>query len=130
MTTYERLKPRLAKSAFRSKFKLTYADRIYVAEKGMSVIAAQARGIIEERLAPALPANDGKQTPMRGHVVFVAQHATGCCCRTCLAKWHNISQGHALTEEEIQSVVEVICAWTKEQLGNIDMLPHTPDLFS
>jgi len=129
MTTYQELKPRLAQSKFRSRFRLRQPDRVLIAEKGWSVIAAQARNIIETRLAPAYPDNDGKQTPMRGHPVFLAQHATGCCCRGCLEKWHHIPQGRALTEAEIDSIVAVISGWLKDQSGDLSCIPHTPELF-
>jgi len=49
---------------------------------------SQALDFITARLAPALLKNDGKQTPMRGHPVFIAQHATATCCRRCLWKWY------------------------------------------
>lgn len=35
--------------------------------------------IIFKREAPAFIQNDGKQTPTKGHPVFVAQHATATC---------------------------------------------------
>lgn len=37
---------------------------------------AHPRDFIAKRPAPAIPANDGKQTPFRGYPVFGAQHAT------------------------------------------------------
>lgn len=87
---------RLATSPFRRRFKLSDADRAYLAQKGLVEVLGQARVFIEKRLAAADPANDGKQTPFRGHPVFVAQHATATCCRGCLATWHGIERGHAL----------------------------------
>ena len=67
-----------------------------------------ARQFIVQRLAPASPSNDGKQTPMRGHPAFIAQHATATCCRACLAKWHFIPPGRELTEEQVAYVVGVM----------------------
>lgn len=52
---------------------------------------------------------------MRGHPVFVAQHATATCCRGCLAKWHSIAAGRALSEGERDYVVSVIAAWLERQ---------------
>lgn len=69
----------------------------------------------EKRLAPSEPQNDGKQTPMRGHPVFVAQHATATCCRGCLEKWHNIPKGRELTAQEQDYVVDVILQWIDRQ---------------
>jgi hypothetical protein len=66
-------------------------------------------------LAPAAPPNEGKLTPFRGHPVFVARHATATCCRFCIAKWHGISQGRALTSEEQNYIVQVLGHWLKSQ---------------
>ena len=113
---YTRMKDRFAASAFRSRFRLNDDDRRYLAAKGWNVIRSQARRIIRERLAPACPENDGRQTPMRGHPVFVGQHATGCCCRGCLYRWHHIAPGHTLTQAEQQYAVSVLMAWIERQL--------------
>jgi len=90
----------LRKSKFRSKFKLTPKDRNYIATKGLETIKAHAFQFVNSRVAPDFPKNDGKQTPMRGHPVFIAQHATATCCRKCIQKWHGIEKGRALTGEE------------------------------
>ncbi len=78
----------LNKSKFRSKFKLSQKDRDYVAAKGLETIKEHAYQFVNSRVAPEYPKNDGKQTPMRGHPVFIAQHATTTCCRGCIQKWH------------------------------------------
>ena len=72
MISYQELKIRLESSAFRSRFKLDTASRRYALEKGPEQICFQAKQILRARLASAEPVNDGKQTPMRGHVVFIA----------------------------------------------------------
>ncbi len=107
---------RLEKSKFRSKFKLDVKDRAYIKDKGLEIIEKHAYDFIKSRLAPEMIPNDGKQTPMRGHPVFKAQHATGTCCRECLYKWHRISSGRALTEKEIDYIVDVIMEWIKRQI--------------
>ena len=107
---------RLSQSEFRSNFTLKSNDRHYVAEKGMDTVRSHAKDFIQKRLAPAKPHNDGKQTPMRGHPVFVAQHATATCCRGCLEKWHHIPQGRELTEGEQEYIVEVIMEWIDRQM--------------
>jgi hypothetical protein len=106
---------RLARSAFRSRFKLKGKELEYYRAKGPEVIREHATAFIKERLAPAEPANDGKQTPMRNHPVFVAQHATATCCRGCLAKWHGMAAGRELTAGEIEHIVAVIAEWLKRQ---------------
>ena len=127
--TYEEMKPRLAASPFRSRFRLTSGERAYAAERGWSVLAAQAERIVRERLAPAHPHNDGRQTPMRGHAVFKAQHATATCCRGCFAKWYGVPTGRALTESEISLAVSMIVGWIRDRIGDPDDIPHTPELF-
>jgi len=105
----------LARSKFRCRFRLAKKEREYLARKTLPVILQHGRDFIDQRLAPAQPANDGKQTPMRGHPVFLAQHATATCCRSCLAKWHRIEKGRPLSEEEIQYVLRAIQRWIREQ---------------
>ena len=107
---------RLAKSDFRSRFHLSGDDRDYISEKGLAVIASHAADFVAKKLAPENPPKDGKQTPMRGHPVFLAQHATACCCRGCLEKWHNIPSGKVLTAEEQEYIVSVIMDWIKREL--------------
>jgi hypothetical protein len=101
----------LARSDFRRRFSLNSADAAYLAGKDRETIRAHAHDFIDRRLAPADPKNDGKQTPMRGHPVFVAQHATATCCRSCLAKWHGIEAGRALDQSEKSHVVAAIERW-------------------
>ena len=106
---------RLATSKFRSSFSLKEKDKFYIQEKGLSVIENHAYDFIKKRLAPKEILNDGKQTPMRGHPVFIAQHATATCCRGCLFKWHKIPQGKELSEEEIVYVVGMIMKWIEKE---------------
>lgn len=112
----------LAKSAFRRRFRLGARELLYLHEKGLDEVSAQARELVEKRLASAAPHNDGRQTPFRGHPVFIAQHASATCCRSCLAKWHGIEAGKVLTEAERQHVVEAIRRWLREE-GKRDVKP-------
>ncbi|MCW2568898.1 MAG: hypothetical protein JWN54_2995 [Mycobacterium sp.] len=102
---------RLGQHPFRAKFHLRGRDRATAELRGEPVIRQHARELIHRRLAPADPAKDGRQTPYRGHPVFVAQHASATCCRTCLERWHGIPKGRELTREEQAYVVDVICRW-------------------
>jgi hypothetical protein len=112
----------LARSRFRSRFRLGPKERAYLAEKTLPVILEHGRQFVRERLAPAEPKNDGRQTPMRGHPIFIAQHATATCCRGCLEKWHHIPQGRELSDEEIECVVAVLEQWLNAQLRVINGL--------
>ena len=108
---------RLAGSPFRRRFRLGPKERAYVADRGHATVLDHARDFIAKRLAPAEPLNDGKQTPMRGHPVFIAQHATGTCCRSCLSKWHGIPAGRPLSAAEQDHVVAAIGRWIEDQTG-------------
>jgi Domain of unknown function (DUF4186) len=106
----------IGKQRFRSRLHLRGRDRATAILRGPSAVRAQARELIAQRLAPAFPRNDGKQTPYRGHPVFVAQHATATCCRSCLLKNHGIPPGTELTPEQQEYVVDVICRWIEREL--------------
>ena len=110
----------LKRSRFRQRFQLGARERGYLADRGMATILAHGREFIAQRLAPASPANDGRQTPMRGHPVFIAQHATAACCRSCLAKWHDIPGGRALSEAEQEHVLRVIERWLRDNSATAD----------
>ncbi len=104
----------LQKSDFRSSFKLKGKELEYLNSKGLDTILEHGRDFIEKRLAPANPPNDGRQTPMRNHPVFIAQHATATCCRGCLEKWHGITAGdHELSEEEKDYIILVLQIWLR-----------------
>ncbi|HUT46250.1 MAG TPA: DUF4186 domain-containing protein [Sedimentisphaerales bacterium] len=105
----------LGRSKFRSRFRLSGKEAEYFRDKGLATILLHARDFVTKRLADANPANDGRQTPMRNHPVFIAQHATGTCCRGCLAKWHHIPKGRPLTQEQIDYIVEVLRCWLAQQ---------------
>lgn len=109
---------KLSYSKFRSSFKLKDKEIDYINNKGLDVIRNHAYDFITKRLSPAVIVNDGKQTPMRGHPVFIAQHATATCCRGCLEKWHHISKNRKLTKDEITYIVNVIMEWIKRQLND------------
>lgn len=106
----------LQRSRFRAGFHLNQKDSQYLLQKGLPTVLDHAEKLIAERLAPAYPINDGQQTPMRGHPVFVAQHATATCCRGCLLKWHRIPMGRCLMLEEQAYVIVVLERWLAGQL--------------
>jgi hypothetical protein len=132
MTALDALFERLAQSSFRSRFALGAADLRYLRDHGTLRVLQHAADFIATRLAPAHPVNDGKQTPMRGHPVFVAQHATATCCRGCLEKWHGIPRGRELTAAEQRYVVDVIARWLAPAAvaaGSDPIVDQQPTLF-
>ena len=119
MATIDEALVKLQKSAFRAKFHLTEKDKQYVKDKGMNTVREHAADFVRQRLAPAVIPNDGKQTPMRGHPVFVAQHACACCCRGCLNKWYKVPIGTELNENQQERIVNLLMAWIDCQM-NVD----------
>lgn len=107
---------KLKHSKFRSRFHLKETDKQYIAEKGIDIIEAHAKDFISKRIAPAVILNDGKQTPMRGHPVFIAQHATACCCRECIYKWHHLPKDIELNTLQQEYLVNLIMSWIEKQL--------------
>ncbi len=106
----------LKRSSFRSKFKLNDRDRQYIQDKSIETIKDHAVDFINLRIASKFPKNDGKQTPMKGHPVFIAQHATATCCRGCLQKWHRIQKGRALSDNKVGFIVRLIMKWIEKQM--------------
>ena len=115
--TYKDVLDNLSKSKFRSSFHLRKYMISYINEKGFKKIKEHAYDFITKRLAPKDIPNDGKQTPMKGHPVFIAQHATATCCRKCLYKWHKIEENVALSQEQQDYIVLVIMKWLKKQMN-------------
>ena len=115
MQTLDEALDKLQASKFRSSFHLKEKDKAYIRDKGMDTIRLHAEDFIRTRLAPEFIPNDGKQTPMRGHPVFIAQHATACCCRGCLYKWYKVKPNKALDDVQIGKIVNLIMAWIERE---------------
>lgn len=114
--TYGQILNRLSKSKFRNSFKLKDKDILYIKAKGINTIKRHAHDIIAKRLSTYSATADGKHTPMRGHPVFIAQHATATCCRGCLYKWYRIDKKRDLTDKDINFIVNLIMLWIKHQI--------------
>lgn len=112
----------LSRSDFRSRIKLRKDDWRMLKTRGLTAVMSHAAEFIEQRLAPAKPVKDGMQTPMRGHPVFTAQHATATCCRRCLASWHQIPVGRPLEDGEKEYIAMVVRRWLEAEMerGHLD----------
>ncbi len=108
---------KLSRSSFRAGFRLSKTDRQYAIAKGQTVLKEHAKDLLTKRIGQAEPKNDGKQTPTKGHPVFTAQHATGCCCRSCLQKWHGFEKHVPLTQEQIGYLSELVVEWIRRDLA-------------
>lgn len=122
MQTIEEALARLETSKFRAGFLLKEKDKAYVRKKGMEVIRRHACDFVRQRLAPAVIPNDGRQTPMHGHPVFLAQHACACCCRECLWKWYRVPKGIELDARQQEKIVNLLMAWIERQMRGTEGL--------
>ena len=112
------LKKKLADAGRLEKFVLGEPEKEYVTSRGMEILRLHATDFVNKRLAPEAPKNDGRQTPMKGHPVFIAQHATGCNDRDSLQEFFGIQKGVALSEAEVERVVNAILRWIEENLDD------------
>ncbi|MGV3723466.1 MAG: DUF4186 domain-containing protein [Actinomycetota bacterium] len=115
MRNLDELFPQLQQSSFRRRFRLQGRELEYLRREGLPKVMEHAAQFINQRLAPAYPLNDGKQTPFGNHPAFVAQHATATCCRGCLEKWHRIPRGEELTAEQKAHVLAALERWLRSQ---------------
>ena len=109
----------LSKSKFRSSFHLRKYMIDYIDRVGFIKIEEHAFSFVKDKLGPANPINDGRQTPTKNHPVFIAQHACACCCRGCLEKWHHIPKGRELTSNEINYIVSLLLEWIRREYKNV-----------
>lgn len=116
MQTISQALDKLQTSTFRSRFHLSETEKEYVRQKGMETIRRHAKDFIRQRLAPVGLQNDGRQTPMHGHPVFVAQHACACCCRKCLQKWYRVPVDVPLNAKMQQQIVDLLLAWIEREM--------------
>lgn len=114
--TIEQALQRLARSKFRSRFHLNNADFAYLERHGLEQVQTHAVAFVKTRLAPAAPLHDGRQTPWRGHPVFVAQHACACCCRGCLQHVWHVPIGVELSAIQQEKIVRLLMAWILREL--------------
>jgi len=114
---YDIILGKLKNSKFRSSFHLAKEDVEYTNKKGLPIIQKHAEEILEKRIK-IKPKNDERQTPWKGHPVFIAQHATATCCRKCLEQWHHIPKDKILSDEEIEFFAGLIKKWISTQIEN------------
>jgi hypothetical protein len=113
---WDALKKKLSKDGRFEKFVLGEPEQEYVTSRGMDILRLHATDFVNKRLAPAEPKNDGRQTPTKGHPVFIAQHATGCNDRDSLEQFFGIKKGKELSEAQVGKVVDAILRWIAEHL--------------
>jgi hypothetical protein len=103
---------------------LTLRERNYALKKGKVGMRVVAEKRIRSSVGPKEPFHDGWQTPWEGKgktqaILYYAQHATACCCRTCIAEWHDIPAGRELNVEEIRYLTDLLCLYVDERMPGL-----------
>jgi hypothetical protein len=92
---------------------------LHARRKGRPGLRTLAEKRIRRSVGPAQPVRDGYQTPFEGNVIYYAQHATVCCCRTCIEYWHGVPKGEELTEEQIEYFLNLVTMFIEERMPTL-----------
>ena len=92
--------------------------------KGRLALRVAARTRVLNSVGSASPSRDGQQTPFSGNVLYYAQHATACCCRSCIEYWHAIPRGQALDQAQIDYFADLIMTYVEQRMPK---LPNEPE---
>lgn len=114
---WSKLLEKVAESDYRAEIDLGPEDMDYVNSRGFDMMVRHAHDFVERRLGPARPRNEGKQTPLKGHPLFLAQHATGADSRAALSEYHGIAEGKKLSRQQMDYVTDVVLRWLEERLA-------------
>lgn len=90
-------------------------------KRGLQNLRIDAEKIIRTRVSPASKDifRDGTQTPLRGKLVYYAQHATATCCRKCAEEWHGIDRNRPLSQDEIRYMVDLIMLYVRKRVPDL-----------
>jgi hypothetical protein len=121
--TFKELKREFIRHHFWHKTIDETADK-HARRKGRVLLSAAATQRIRSSVAKAEPVRDGQQTPLSGNILYYAQHATACCCRTCMAYWHNVPKGRDLSETQVTYFTELVMRFVAERMPQ---LPDEPE---
>ena len=116
MTVTQQLQ-RLSKSKFRRSQRLSRKLLTYAKKQGIDTLEKHTRDLLSKRLFVAYPFKDGKQTPYKGHPVFLAQHGTATCCRSCLSKWYDIPKGKPISAADQEMIISLIRGWLCKRIN-------------
>ena len=106
----------LSKSPVYNEIYLTQKERKYYLERNCEEMRKETEEIVRKSLEKKISPKKDKHTRQWGHPVYVAQRATGCCCRKCLYEWHNIPVNRRMTENEVRYVTDLLMEWMKRDM--------------
>jgi hypothetical protein len=99
----------------------------YAKRKGRVLLWVAAEKQIRNLVGSAKHPREGIQTPRENsphaNAVHFAQHATASCCRRCVAEWHGIPEGQALSNEEITYLTELAMLYLHARIPDLSDSP-------
>ncbi|MBE7467628.1 MAG: DUF4186 family protein [Anaerolineales bacterium] len=131
--TFEALNSEFVRNHFWNK-PIDLKAENHARRKGRSKLREAIRARLKKSVGTASPSFDGRQTPDHGNIIYYAQHALACCCRTCMEYWHGIPKGVELSDEQIDYFTELIMKYVDarmpeltEEGENIPRIRHSRD---
>ena len=114
-------------------FNLPITPRIehFCLAKGVAGLESEADAQLRHaKMLNFNPDWDWNQTRMlNGNIVHWARHAMGCCCRRCLAYWHNVPFAATLSSSDIDYFRSLVMIYVNSRIlsfgGNMAMLAPT-----
>jgi hypothetical protein len=99
----------------------------YARRKGRALLRTAAEKQITHLVGSEKHPREGIQTPRENspnaNAIHFAQHATASCCRRCVAEWHGIPEGRALSEDEIMYLTELAMLYIGARIPDLEEAP-------
>ncbi len=90
--------------------RLDHRDIRLIQKTGIPGLKQDIEQIVENKIKQQ-PENDGQQTPRAGNPVYKAMHACRASSRKELSKAHKIPAGKELSQNQIDSVINLLTRW-------------------
>ncbi|HEX9944734.1 MAG TPA: DUF4186 family protein [Thermoanaerobaculia bacterium] len=95
----------------------------YARRKGRRNLRLATARQIRKLVGGSRHVREGYQTPREtssgANAIHYAQHATASCCRRCIAEWHGIPEGRALTESEIEYLADLATLYIEARVPDL-----------
>ncbi len=116
--TFEALKYEMVRHYFWHK-PIDQTAENHARRKGRAKLQEAVRRRLEKSVGPAKPPFDGRQTPNEGNIIYYAQLALACCCRTCMNYWYGLPKDVPLSVEQIDYFVELAMMYIDERIPDL-----------
>jgi hypothetical protein len=104
-------------------FNLPITPRIeqFAGTRGLAGLESLAHDqLTQSKMLNFNPDWDWNQTKMLdGNIVHWARHAMGCCCRRCLAYWHNVPLGATLSASDVDYFRSLLMVYVNSRVPSL-----------